>query len=140
MDVNGAIVDSPKFEEMLVQHKPTLFYTIPTYHNPTGVCLSIERRRKLIELSKKYNFLIVADEVYQLLNFETLPPPTPMFALETSLYPSASDSTVISIGSFSKILGPGLRLGWIETKGKLLQHLMSFGVVHRNYQSIVNII
>jgi len=67
--------------------------------------------KKLIEVSRKYNFLIVADEVYQLINYGQYSPPPPFAALDNE-----ENSTVISIGSFAKIFAPGLRLGWIQTK------------------------
>ena len=80
-------------------------YTIPVFQNPTGKTLSSKRRQRLINLAEKYGFLIVADEAYQLLGYEVAPPP-PMAC--------SASSKVISLGSFSKILGPGLRLGWLQ--------------------------
>ena len=80
-------------------------YTIPVFQNPTGKTLSAKRRQRLIELAEKYELLIVADEAYQLLAYEVSPPP-PMAC--------SASSKVISLGSFSKILGPGLRLGWLQ--------------------------
>ncbi len=77
VDSDGVIVDD-HLEDLIKKHCPSMFYTIPTFHNPTGTTLSLERRLRLLELAKKYNFLIVADEVYQLLHYDTkfaLPPP-----------------------------------------------------------------
>jgi DNA-binding transcriptional MocR family regulator len=73
------------------------------FQNPTGKTLSSTRRQRLIELAEKYEFLVIADEAYQLLGYELSPPP-PMAC--------SASPRVISLGSFSKILGPGLRLGW----------------------------
>ena len=87
--------------------RPKFIYTIPTYQNPTGICMSIERKNKLIELSEEFDFLILADEVYQLIYFNNLPPP-PFMSLDHR-------GRVISFGSFSKILAPGLRTGWIHS-------------------------
>jgi 2-aminoadipate transaminase len=104
MDENGLVI--PALEERVKQYNPKLVYTIPVYHNPTGVTLSADRREDLVRLSARYNFLIVADEVYQLLAYTDTPPP-PMVFFDTGEH-------VISLGSFSKILAPGLRLGWMH--------------------------
>lgn len=117
IDENGLIIEA--LEEKLAKHKPVFIYTIPTFHNPTGVTLSAHRREKLINLSEKYDFFIVADEVYQLLDYTSVPPP-PM------AYYTNSDR-VFSLGSFSKILAPGLRLGWIQAKPLLLEPLITCG-------------
>ena len=66
IDGDGLIVEV--LEEKLAKHKPVFIYTIPAYHNPAGVTLSANRREKLVSLAEKYGFLIVADEVYQMLN------------------------------------------------------------------------
>lgn len=88
-----------------------MLYTIPTFHNPTSYTMSEEKRNKLSDIALKYNnFMILADEVYQLLYFkEHSKPPLPMCYY--------SDKA-ISLGSFSKILAPSLRMGWIQTKNK----------------------
>jgi 2-aminoadipate transaminase len=97
-------------------------YTIPSYHNPGGQCTTEERRRRVVELAEKHDFLIVADEVYQLLNYYDAPPPA---------YGTMTDSQrVLSLGSFSKILAPGLRLGWIQTSLNLREQLKSHGFVN----------
>lgn len=119
VDQDGLIVDA--LEDALKQHQPTFLYTIPAFQNPTGFTLSEARRQRLVELSQQYNFLIVADEVYQLLNY-TLTPPKPMAAYIES-------GTVLSLGTFSKILAPGLRLGWIQASQGLINKLGSTGYV-----------
>jgi len=111
MDENGLII--PALEERVKQYKPKLVYTIPVYHNPAGVTLPAQRREDLVRLSTIYDFLIVADEVYQLLSY-TDPPPPPMALFDTA-------ERVISLGSFSKILAPGLRLGWMHAQKQLLE-------------------
>ena len=105
MDENGLMIDA--LQVQLAQTTPRFVYTIPTFHNPSSVTLSANRRAELVTLSETYQFMIVADEVYHLLNYAETPPP-PMFSFDRS-------ETVISIGSFSKILAPGVRLGWIQT-------------------------
>ncbi|MGB9440208.1 MAG: PLP-dependent aminotransferase family protein [Desulfobacterales bacterium] len=120
MDEDGLIIEA--LEEELVHQKPVFVYTIPTFHNPTGCNLSATRREKLVELSREHNFLVVADEVYQLLAYTGAPPP-PM-----AKYTEAA--TVLSLGTFSKILAPGLRLGWIQTHPDLMKRLTVNGVIY----------
>jgi DNA-binding transcriptional MocR family regulator len=82
-----------------------LLYTIPTFHNPTGVNLSMDRRRALVDLAARRGLLILEDDVYRELVYEGTAPP--------SLFALAARGTVIRLGSFAKSLAPGLRLGWI---------------------------
>ncbi len=111
IDEDGLVIDA--LEKKLVKHKPVFIYTIPAFHNPAGVTLSANRREKLVSLAEKHDFLIVADEVYQLLAY-TATPPLPMTYFDTA-------ARVLSLGSFSKILAPGLRLGWMQAKPSLLE-------------------
>jgi DNA-binding transcriptional MocR family regulator len=120
MDADGLIVDG--LEEKLTRHKPVFLYTIPTFHNPSSVTLGAARREQLVELSRKYNFLIIADEVYHLLNYGPGAPPPPIASFVDS-------DTVFSLGSFSKILAPGLRLGWVQTGPQLLKRLIGCGLL-----------
>lgn len=100
---------------------PRLIYTIPAFHNPTSIALRAERRAALAPLAARYQALVVADEVYQLLNYASEGPP-PMSAW-------VEDGNVISLGTFSKILAPGLRLGWIHAAPDLLRRLVRCGVI-----------
>ena len=110
-------------EEKLEEDQPKLLYTIPTFQNPSGHTLSLAGRKRLIELAEKHNFLIVADEVYHLLPYTRTPPkPFALFAKDSE--------KVISINSFSKILAPGLRLGWIQTHKKIIKRLSTCGLIH----------
>ena len=120
MDASGLIIEA--LEEKLTRHKPVFLYSIPTFHNPSSVTLGADRREQLLELSRKYNFLIIADEVYQLLNYAPGTPPPPMAKYITS-------DTVLSLGSFSKIMAPGLRLGWIQTGPRLLNRIIGCGLL-----------
>lgn len=115
-------LDTGILQAQLQIHKPAFLYTIPSYHNPGGQCLSAARRKHILELSEKYGFLIVADEVYQLLPYFNTPPP----AFATMI----DSGTILSLGSFAKILAPGLRLGWIQTAPPLLQKLLANGFVN----------
>ena len=97
----------------------SLLYTIPTFHNPTSYTMSEMKRRKIGELSDRYNMTVIADEVYQLLYFdEEDKPPAPLYYYGDNM---------ISLGSFSKILAPSLRLGWIQTSEKIMKRLVSCG-------------
>lgn len=120
MDDDGLVVEA--LQEQLGRHKPVFLYTVPTFHNPSSVTLSTARREKLVQLSQQHNFLIVADEVYHLLAYSTTPPPPPL-ASYTDV------GTVLSLGSFSKILAPGLRLGWIQTGQALMDRLVTCGLL-----------
>ena len=119
MDAGGLIIEA--LEEKLTRHRPVFLYTIPTFHNPSSVTLGADRREQLVDLSRKYNFLIIADEVYHLLNYAS-EIPLPMASFIDS-------DTVFSLGSFSKILAPGLRLGWIQTGPQLLKRIIGCGLL-----------
>lgn len=121
MDDLGLIVEA--VEHKLSQHTPAFLYTIPTFHNPSGVTLSAERRNRLVKLSQQHDLVIVADEVYHLLNYADEPPPPPLAS-------HIESSSVISLGSFSKIMAPGLRLGWIQTGTELINRLSDCGLVN----------
>jgi len=84
--------------------RPKLIYSVPSFQNPAGVTMSLERRRRLVELARARELLVVEDNPYGLLRFsgEPLPP----------LYQLDGGDFVIYIGTFSKILSPGIRLGW----------------------------
>ena len=101
---------------------PSMLYIIPTYQNPSGSVLPADRRRELVELAQKHGFLVVADEVYHLLHYAE-PPPPPIAAFDDS-----DDGCVISLGSFSKILAPGLRSGWIHARPPLVQRFANAGL------------
>lgn len=83
-----------------------LLYTIPAFQNPTGATLSAGRRARVLELCARHGTLIVEDDAYREVWFGTEPPP--------SLYAMAGGEGVIRLGTFSKILAPGLRLGWCQ--------------------------
>ena len=111
-----------RLEQALEQHQPAFLYTIPSYQNPGGQCMSLEKRNTLIELAEAHDFLIVADEVYQLLHFYDVPPP----AFGTRV----NSEAVISLGSFSKILAPGLRLGWVQASASRCDRLLTGGMIN----------
>ncbi len=120
IDLEGIRLDA--LQDALTHHRPALLYTIPSFQNPSGITMSTARREQLAEVSRAHDLLIVADEVYQLLDFGSAPPP-PLAA-------SGHSARVLSLGSFSKICAPGLRLGWMQGAPALLDHLLQSGVVH----------
>ena len=109
-------------ESALARIKPTLLYTIPSFHNPGGQTLTGKRRQRLVALAQEHDFLIVADEAYQLLYYDAPPP--------RALGTYADSGHVLSLGSFSKILAPGMRLGWIQTSPVLVKRLLTSGVLN----------
>ena len=119
--LDGQGMDIERCERELAKHRPKLLYTIPAYNNPTGQTLSRERRERLVALSRKHGFIIAADEVYQLLHHGAPPPPS--FGTLTER------GNVLSLGSFSKILAPGIRLGWIQTNAELMGIFTGSGVL-----------
>jgi 2-aminoadipate transaminase len=100
---------------------PDMLYTIPNFHNPTGRTLSEARRLEIIELADRYGFLIVEDDVYRDLSFED--------AVPASFYALANGQHVVSIGSFSKTLAPGLRLGWMLGSEEVIQNCVDCGTM-----------
>lgn len=98
---------------------PAFLYTIPTFHNPTGRTLSQARRIEISRLARRFGFLIVEDDVYRDLAFEG--------AVPSSFYALAQGQRVISIGSFSKTLAPGLRLGWMLSSEETIRRCIDCG-------------
>src|SRR5262245_9478194 len=100
---------------------PRLLYLVPTFHNPTGVSLSAERRTTLVELAAAEELLIVEDDVYRELAYDGPAPP--------SLWSIAPSGTVARLGSFAKSLAPGVRLGWLTADRALVGRIAGSGLV-----------
>jgi len=98
-----------------------MLYTVPTFHNPTGVSLSAPRRQALIALAEREGLLIVEDDVYRELSYDGPPPP--------SLWSQAPDGVVARLGSFSKTLAPGLRLGWLTSSKTIVKRIADCGLL-----------
>ncbi|MBC7879232.1 MAG: PLP-dependent aminotransferase family protein [Anaerolineales bacterium] len=116
MDNQGMQVE--KLEKLLQQHHPKLIYTIPNFHNPTGTCLSGARRRQLIVLAERYNVPILEDDFVGDLRYEGHAQP--------SLKALDPNGQVIYVGTFSKMLMPGLRVGFIVADGPVYGSLLNF--------------
>ena len=107
-----------------------MLYTIPTYHNPTGVCLSYSKCRKVIEIARKYDILVICDDVYNLLYYSgDNDIPKRLVSYDRKEDHDYGSGHVISNGSFSKILAPGVRIGWIESSEDIIKKLLSCGMI-----------
>ena len=101
-------------EELVVRHRPKLLYTVPNFRNPTGQTMPGERRAAVAEVAARLGLWIVEDDPYGELRFEGERVPWIVSC------PGAEDRTVL-LGSFSKVMAPGLRLGWLRAPAELLR-------------------
>ena len=115
VDADGVKTD--ELEKLIVEHRPKFVYLIPTFGNPSGATLSLERRQRVLELAVQYDTLIVEDDPYGDLYFGT-PPPASLLSLSDSV-PGSRD-LLAHCGSLSKVLAPGLRIGWLIAPPELL--------------------
>lgn len=115
IDADGVQVD--ELEKLIKEHKPKFIYLIPTFGNPSGGLLSLERRKRVLELAVKYQTLVVEDDPYGDLYFNAAPPPS-LLALSHEV-PGSRD-WLVHCGSLSKVLSPGLRVGWMVAPAELL--------------------
>ena len=107
--------DVDELEDLLVRYRPKLIYTNPTYQNPTGVTMPIRTRRELLDLAERYRVPIVEDGTYRELGFTGSAPP--------SLHELDTQNLVIHLNSFSKMLAPGLRLGWLSATPSIVDQI-----------------
>jgi DNA-binding transcriptional MocR family regulator len=126
-------MDLDALERLVVEldGKCKLVYTVPIHHNPTGIIMSQEKRTRLVAMARKYNFYLIADEAYQLLNFE----PTglvPLFYEDDDTNPR-----VLSVGTFSKLIGPGVKVGWIQAHPSLLKPLTGIGFINSGNNPVI---
>ncbi len=115
IDENGVKTD--ELEKLIAEHKPKFVYLIPTFGNPSGVMLSLERRKQVLEMAVKHQTLIVEDDPYGDLYFGEAPPPS---LLNLSASVPGSRELLAHCGSMSKVLSPGLRVGWMIAPAELL--------------------
>ena len=116
IDADGVQVD--RLEEMVVRHRPKLVYIIPTFGNPSGAMLSHERRLKILQMAVRHRVVVVEDDPYGDLYFHAEPPPS-LLALSHQV--PGSREWLLHCGSLSKVLSPGLRVGWLIAPPGLLQ-------------------
>ena len=138
MDNQGMQVE--KLEKLLQQHHPKLIYTIPNFHNPTGTCLNSARRRQLIVLADRYNIPILEDDFVGDLRYEGRAQPS-LKALDPG-------GQVIYVSTFSNMLMPGLRVGFLVADGpvydslfglKRLSDLASSTLIQRALEAYVTV-
>jgi 2-aminoadipate transaminase len=118
MDADGMRIDL--LEETLDRldrdgRRPKFIYTIPSFQNPGGVTMSLPRRQRLVEVARERELLVLEDNPYSLLRFQGEPLPT-LYALDGGVY-------VMYLGTFSKILSPGIRLGWVVAPPPVLEKI-----------------
>lgn len=102
-------------EDYLIRYRPKLMYTIPTFQNPTGRVMSLQDRQELIRLAARYRLVIIEDDPYSQLYYGKQPPPS-LKSLDTY-------GGVIYMSTFSKILFPGLRIGWVVAASQVINRL-----------------
>jgi len=118
MDGDGMRVDllEETLDRLAAESRtPKFIYTIPSFQNPAGVTLSLERRRRLVQIARDRELLVLEDNPYGLLRYDGAPHPT-LYALDQGEY-------VIYLGTFSKILSPGARLGWAAAPAPVLEKM-----------------
>ena len=118
MDADGMRVDL--LEDTLDRlerdgRRPKFIYTVPSFQNPAGVTMSQARRRRLVEVAHERELLVLEDNPYGLLRYEG-EAPTPLLSLDGGVY-------VMYLGTFSKILSPGIRLGWVVAPPPVLEKI-----------------
>jgi 2-aminoadipate transaminase len=118
MDAEGMRIDL--LEETLARldredRKPKFIYTIPNFQNPAGVTMSLERRMRLVEIAHERELLVLEDNPYSLLRYEGEPVPS-LYSLDGGVF-------VMYLGTFSKILSPGIRLGWVVAPPPVLDKI-----------------
>ena len=127
-------LDPARLESLLASGElpvPKLLYLVPQHSNPRGTSLPLPRRQALVALAERFGFLLLCDDVYAMLSFPSAEPPPRLLTLDQAFRsraaaPAAASSEeghVLSLGSFTKILAPGLRLGWIEAAPPLVERI-----------------
>jgi 2-aminoadipate transaminase len=119
MDSDGIIPE--ELEHTIVElvrndRKPKFIYVIPDFQNPSGINLSLERRKEVLRIAAKHDLLVVEDSPYRELRFEG--------ELIPSLYSLDSDKRVIQMKTFSKIFSPGFRIGWVAAPRPIIERLV----------------
>ena len=115
--IDGQGVDTDALERLIAEHRPKFVYIIPTFGNPSGALLTLARRKAVLEMAVKHQTLIVEDDPYGDLYFGEAPPPS-LLALSSQV-PGSRD-LLVHCGSLSKVLSPGLRVGWMVGPPELL--------------------
>ena len=126
MDADGMPIDALEstLDRLHAQgRRPKFIYTIPNFQNPAGVTMSLARRRRLVEVARERELLVLEDNPYGLLRYEGEPLPTLHSLDAAAANRGGTSDLVIYLGTFSKILSPGLRLGWAVAPRPVLEKL-----------------
>ncbi|MEW4368293.1 PLP-dependent aminotransferase family protein [Paenibacillus kandeliae] len=115
VDMDHQGIQSTSLQQQIALHHPGLLYTIPTFHNPTGIVMSPSRRNELLELCRSQSLPLIEDDVYRELWLDE-PSPPPLKAKDT-------DGNILYLGSLSKMMTPGIRVGWIIAAEPVIQRL-----------------
>jgi len=115
IDAHGVKAD--ELEKLVAEHKPKFVYLIPTFGNPSGATLSLARRKQVLEMAVRTQTVVIEDDPYGDLYFGEAPPPS-LLALSAQV-PGSRD-WLVHCGSLSKVLSPGLRVGWMIAPPELL--------------------
>lgn len=116
-------LQTEQLAELLAKRKqkgmrqPSFLYTIPTFHNPTGTTMTAKRRNHVLQLAEEYDFLVLEDDAYGELGFTSNP---------RTLKSMDTQERVLYVGSFSKVIAPGMRIGWVHASEKFIQALFWF--------------
>ena len=129
---DGMDLDALERTVVELEGKVKLVYTVPVHHNPTGITMSAEKRTRLLAMARKYNFYVIADEAYQLLNFRDDLGIVPLFYED-----DASDPRCLSVGTFSKLIGPGVKVGWVQAHPSLLKPLTGIGFINSGNNPVI---
>ncbi len=108
VDSDGEGLRMDALEDAILRYRPKMLYTIPTFQNPTGVTMPLERRKKIAELAEKYDLLVAEDDPYHSLRYTGAALPT--------IKSFDRAGKVAFMGSFSKVISPGLRVGFLVTE------------------------
>jgi len=111
--------------------KVKLVYTVPVHHNPTGITMSNAKRTRLMVLAKKYDFKVIADEAYQLLSFSD------PGVVSLHFHDDAADPRVITCSTFSKLIGPGIKVGWVHAYPELLKKMAGIGFIDSGNNPVI---
>jgi DNA-binding transcriptional MocR family regulator len=126
-------MDMDKLEQVCkdMAGKVKLVYTVPVHHNPTGITMSNPKRERLLKLAKQYDFKIISDEAYQLLNY------SPSGVLPLFYNDDPADPRVFSVGTLSKLIGPGTKVGWVQAYPAILKPLADIGFVNSGNNPVI---
>ena len=130
VEIENDGISTDKVEEILKTQNIKLIYTIPTFQNPTGITQSLEKRKKLLELAEKYDCYILEDNPYGDLRFSG--------ESVQAIKSLDENGRVIYVGSFSKTLSPGIRVGWITGHEKIIDRVVICKQVNDVHTPLIN--